>query len=63
MTDSEPDFRTLFEGSEDTPRPQRGDVLSGRVVALDTPTELKQAGGSLEDVFMRLTTEEAEAVA
>jgi ABC-2 type transport system ATP-binding protein len=35
----------------------------GRVVALDTPSQLKQAGGSLEDVFMRLTTEEAEAVA
>ena len=35
MTD-EPDFRTLLESSENTPRPQRGDVLSGRVVALDT---------------------------
>jgi ABC-2 type transport system ATP-binding protein len=35
----------------------------GRVVALDTPTQLKQAGDSLEDVFMRLTTEEAEDVA
>jgi ABC-2 type transport system ATP-binding protein len=35
----------------------------GRVVALGTPTQLKEAGGSLEDVFMRLTTEEAEAVA
>jgi len=32
----------------------------GRVVALDTPTQLKQAGGSLEDVFMRLTTEDPE---
>ena len=27
-------------------------------VALDTPDHLKQAGGSLEDVFMRLTHEE-----
>jgi ABC-2 type transport system ATP-binding protein len=35
----------------------------GRVVALDTPTQLKQAGGSLEDVFMRLTTEDPEAAA
>jgi ABC-2 type transport system ATP-binding protein len=35
----------------------------GRVVALDTPTQLKQAGGSLEDVFMRLTTEDTEDVA
>jgi ABC-2 type transport system ATP-binding protein len=34
----------------------------GRVIALDTPANLKQAGGSLEDVFMRLThEEEAEA--
>jgi ABC-2 type transport system ATP-binding protein len=31
----------------------------GRIIALDTPGHLKQAGGSLEDVFMRLTHEEA----
>jgi len=30
----------------------------GRIMALDTPDHLKQAGGSLEDVFMRLTHEE-----
>jgi ABC-2 type transport system ATP-binding protein len=35
----------------------------GRVVALDTPSQLKQAGGSMEDVFMRLTTEDPEAAA
>jgi ABC-2 type transport system ATP-binding protein len=33
----------------------------GRIIALDTPEHLKQAGGSLEDVFMRLTHEEEEA--
>jgi ABC-2 type transport system ATP-binding protein len=33
----------------------------GRVIALDTPTGLKQSGGSMEDVFMRLTNEEEEA--
>lgn len=33
----------------------------GQVIALDTPAHLKQAGGSLEDVFMRLTHEEEEA--
>lgn len=33
----------------------------GQIIALDTPTHLKQAGGSLEDVFMRLTHEEEEA--
>jgi ABC-2 type transport system ATP-binding protein len=33
----------------------------GRVVALDTPVRLKQAGGSMEDVFMRLTHDEEEA--
>jgi hypothetical protein len=33
----------------------------GQVMALDTPEHLKQAGGSLEDVFMRLTNEQAEA--
>jgi ABC-2 type transport system ATP-binding protein len=33
----------------------------GRVIALDTPDQLKQAGGSMEDVFMRLTHDEEEA--
>jgi ABC-2 type transport system ATP-binding protein len=33
----------------------------GRVIALDTPDHLKQAGGSMEDVFMRLTHEQSEA--
>jgi len=33
----------------------------GRVIALDTPDHLKQAGGSMEDVFMRLTHEQLEA--
>jgi ABC-2 type transport system ATP-binding protein len=33
----------------------------GRVIALDTPDHLKQAGGSMEDVFMRLTHEEEVA--
>src|SRR5205823_10125427 len=34
----------------------------GQVIAMDTPDHLKQAGGSLEDVFMRLT-HESEAAA
>jgi ABC-2 type transport system ATP-binding protein len=38
-------------------------VDKGRVVALDTPTGLKKAGGSMEDVFMRLTDEAAEDAA
>ena len=33
----------------------------GQIIALDTPAQLKQAGGSLEDVFMRLTHEEEVA--
>jgi len=33
----------------------------GQLIALDTPEHLKQAGGSLEDVFMRLTHEEEVA--
>jgi ABC-2 type transport system ATP-binding protein len=33
----------------------------GHVIALDTPEHLKQAGGSMEDVFMRLTNEQSEA--
>jgi ABC-2 type transport system ATP-binding protein len=40
-----------------------GVLDKGRVIALDTPAHLKQAGGSLEDVFMRLTDEEAEDAA
>jgi ABC-2 type transport system ATP-binding protein len=33
----------------------------GQLLAMDTPDQLKQAGGSLEDVFMRLTHEEEAA--
>jgi ABC-2 type transport system ATP-binding protein len=35
----------------------------GRVIALDTPSNLKHGGGSLEDVFMRLTHEEENEAA
>jgi len=35
-TDSESDFKSLLESSESTPSPERGDVLSGRVLALDS---------------------------
>jgi ABC-2 type transport system ATP-binding protein len=35
----------------------------GKVIALDTPGQLKEAGGSMEDVFMRLTTEGEEEAA
>ncbi|MBV9578957.1 MAG: ABC transporter ATP-binding protein [Chloroflexi bacterium] len=33
----------------------------GQVIAVDTPERLKQSGGSMEDVFMRLTHEQKEA--
>ena len=32
----------------------------GQIIALDTPDRLKQTGGSMEDVFMRLTHEESD---
>jgi len=35
----------------------------GAIIALDTPASLKRSGGSLEDVFMRLTHEEEEEAA
>jgi ABC-2 type transport system ATP-binding protein len=35
----------------------------GQVIALDTPGHLKQAGGSMEDVFFSLTTESSEEAA
>ncbi len=35
----------------------------GRAIAIDTPANLKHGTGSLEDVFMRLTTEEEDAAA
>jgi ABC-2 type transport system ATP-binding protein len=35
----------------------------GQVIALDTPDGLKATGGSLEDVFMRLTHEDSEEAA
>jgi small subunit ribosomal protein S1 len=53
MTDSEPDFKTLLEGSENTPRPQRGDVLSGRVVALDTQGMIVDLGLKRDGVVPR----------
>jgi len=36
------------------------DAVDGRMIALDTPDNLKHGGGSLEDVFMRLTNEEED---
>ncbi len=53
MTDSEPDFRTLLDESEQTPRPQRGDVLSGRVVALDTQGMIIDLGLKRDGVVPR----------
>ena len=53
MTDSESDFRTLLENSENTPRPQRGDVLSGRVVALDTQGMIVDLGLKRDGVVPR----------
>jgi ABC-2 type transport system ATP-binding protein len=35
----------------------------GRIIALDSPHNLKHGGGTLEDVFMRLTSEDAEEAA
>jgi small subunit ribosomal protein S1 len=52
MAESE-DFRTLFEGSEATPRPQRGDVLSGRVVALDAQGMIVDLGLKRDGVVPR----------
>ena len=52
MTDSE-DFRTLLDESEQTPRPQRGDVLSGRVVALDTQGMIVDLGLKRDGVVPR----------
>ena len=52
MTDSE-DFRTLLDESEQTPRPQRGDVLSGRVVALDAQGMIVDLGLKRDGVVPR----------
>ena len=53
MTESEPDFRTLLDESEQTPRPQRGDVLSGRVVALDAQGMIVDLGLKRDGVVPR----------
>jgi small subunit ribosomal protein S1 len=53
MTDSEPDFRTLLDESEQTPRPQRGQVLSGRVVALDAQGMIVDLGLKRDGVVPR----------
>ena len=47
------DFRALLESSEATPRPQRGDVLSGRVVALDTQGMIVDLGLKRDGVVPR----------
>ena len=52
MAESE-DFRALLESSEATPRPQRGDVLSGRVVALDTQGMIVDLGLKRDGVVPR----------
>ena len=50
MTD---DFQKLLDESEQTPRPQRGDVLSGRVVALDTQGMIVDLGLKRDGVVPR----------
>ncbi len=50
MTD---DFQTLLDASEQTPRPQRGDVLSGRVVALDAQGMIVDLGLKRDGVVPR----------
>ncbi len=52
MAESE-DFRALLESSEATPRPMRGDVLSGRVVALDTQGMIVDLGLKRDGVVPR----------
>ncbi len=52
MAESE-DFRALLESSEATPRPLRGDVLSGRVVALDTQGMIVDLGLKRDGVVPR----------
>lgn len=50
MTD---DFQKLLDESEQTPRPQRGDVISGRVVALDTQGMIIDLGLKRDGVVPR----------
>ncbi len=52
MTEPE-DFRTLLEESERMPRPERGAVLSGRVVALDTQGMIVDLGLKRDGVVPR----------
>ena len=52
MAESE-DFRALLESSEATPRPMRGDVLSGRVVALDAQGMIVDLGLKRDGVVPR----------
>jgi small subunit ribosomal protein S1 len=47
------DFGALLDSSEHTPRPQRGDVLSGRVVALDSQGMIVDLGLKRDGVVPR----------
>lgn len=56
-TDSETDFKSLFESSENTRSPERGDVLSGRVLALEPQGMIVDLGLKRDAVIPRSEVE------
>jgi len=56
-TDSESDFKSLFESSDNTRSPERGDVLSGRVIALDPQGMIVDLGLKRDAVVPRAEVE------
>jgi small subunit ribosomal protein S1 len=52
-TDSEADFKSLFESSDNTRSPERGDVLSGRVLALEPQGMIVDLGLKRDAVIPR----------
>jgi len=56
-TDTESDFKSLFESSDNTRSPERGDVLSGRVLALDPQGMIVDLGLKRDAVVPRSEVE------
>src|SRR6185436_12100145 len=56
-TDSETDFKSLFESSDNTRSPERGDVLTGRVLALEPHGMIVDLGLKRDAVIPRSEVE------
>src|SRR5688572_4410496 len=56
-TDSESDFKSLFESSDNARSPERGDVISGRVLSLESQGMIVDLGLKRDAVIPRAEVE------